>query len=68
MKMSLNPFTAEVHIWTWYSKLYFYEIYDMYVGIDCSNMFSMIIVNFSKVENEISDFNFQNFTFLIKTN
>ena len=30
----------------------------MYVGIDCSNMFSMIIVNSSKVENEISDLNF----------
>ena len=40
----------------------------MYVGIDCSNMFSMIIVNCSKVKNEISDLNFQNFTFLIKAN
>ena len=40
----------------------------MYVGIDCSNMFSMIIANSSKVKNEISDLNFQNFTFLIKAN
>ena len=40
----------------------------MYVGIDCSNMFSMIIVNCLKVKNEISDLNFQNFAFLIKAN
>ena len=40
----------------------------MYVEIDCSNMFSMIIVNSSKFKNEISDLNFQNFTFLIKAN
>ena len=40
----------------------------MYVGIDYSNMFSIIIVNCLKVKNEISDFNFQNFTFLIKAN
>ena len=40
----------------------------MYVGIDCSYMFSMIIFNSSKVKNEISDLDFQNFTFLIKAN
>ena len=34
------------------------------MGIDCSNMFSMIIVSSSKVKNEISDLNFQNFAFL----
>ena len=44
------------------------RIYYMFVGIDCSNMFSMIIVNFSKVEIEISDLNFQNFIFSIKAN
>ena len=40
----------------------------MYVGIDCFNMFIMVIVNSAKVINEISDLNFQNFTFLIKAN
>ena len=49
-------------------KATFQEIYDMYVGIDCFNMFSMTIINSSKVENEISDLNFHNFTFLIKVN
>ena len=40
----------------------------MFVGIDCFNMFSMIIVNSSKVKNEFSDLDFRNFTFLIKAN
>ena len=40
----------------------------MYVGIGCSNMFSMITVDSSKVKNKTSDLNFQNFTFLIKAN
>ena len=49
-------------------KAIFKKIYDTYVGIDCSNMFSMIIVNSSKVKNEIFDLNFENFRFLIKAN
>ena len=40
----------------------------MYAVVDCSNVFSMIVVNSSKVKIEISDPNFQNVTLLIKAN
>ena len=62
-------YPAEVHIWICYSKLYFKKfLIHMYVVVDCSNVFSMIVVNSSKVKIKISDPNFQNATLLIKAN